>query len=1468
VARPAGAPDPRPTAPAGPANTASTAGRLDLTDLTATDIADILWLASAIRPPDTGRPPPEPGPPPDLPPVPEFDPTDIPARDEPARNSPPPDDIPASSPPAAPDEPAEPVPIAGLRLLPGAGKRASAVRPRDSLAYFRALRPLKRKVRAQRDDAIALDEVATAEQAAETGRWWPIVNPVKERWLDLTIVIDNSPSMQLWQSRITTFIGFLERVGAFRTIQLRLLETAKLDGGAQTLVLRGGTEDAPVRDPAEILDPSGRRAVLYLTDGVGDSWRPDVLFPVLARWGRTSALSIVHLLPQWLWRRGRLPLHKAHITTPAGLRPNSRWRVDLPDAWLEPDPSSLTPPGTVAVPVLELQPRWLRWWAGLLTGEHGAADGTVLLAAEHPEPQSPDAMSANERVRHFRSLASPPAQRLASLLAALPVRLDVAEVIRQHFVPEAGPEHLSELLIDLLYAPGLAEEGSSWDTKAFLFPEAVRELLLNGARRSETAGVVRVAAERFGSRIPVLGQIRDAIADPDNTPDPVLTHENSADVALESAVLRALSGPYLSRADRLRNAVLHEAAPASESIKKRSAVADAPTSGSENMTNAAERQNESSGTATTVHSAPEDHPARHGESALDTATTPMAHPSSTHTRFRDRQRDEPPPVWGNVPPRNPNFTGRDELLEQLSKRLTAGGTTAVLPSALHGMGGIGKTQMAVEYIYRHLQDYDLIWWIDAARTTQIRAGFSELARQLGLPVGSEALTAVSAVREALRTGRPIRRWLLVFDAADSPEAVRPFFPTNGPGEILITSRNPDWAGVARPLELAVFKRDESIELLGKRGPEIDRTEANQLAERLGDLPLAIEQAAAWRAVTGMPVPEYLRLFDESVAEILDTSTPSDYELSVAAAWNVSFDELRKRNPAAHQILHICAFFSPEPISRDLFNGAGRVSISPELDDALRDSIKVARAIRDINRYGLAKIDHGQNTIQLHRLVQLVLRNRVMAPQVQAQMRHGAHQLLASLDPNDPESSRHWPRYRELLPHAYASDIVDCDDSWVRQLVINIMRYLFQSGDHDEACQLAQRARQGFTDKLGPTNPQTLEVSSRLGLYLWALGRYKEAAELNQRTLALHREVSSEETEETLALQTNIVIDLRAQGDFAVATERSEEIYLKSKRLFGEDDPETLQAAFQHGLSLRLLGRYREAAALDAETLRRRTEVLGPDHLKTFSTNASLILDLREAGEYVRARVEQERVAAAFKARFGDDRPDSAFVTFHLAVAQRKHGDHNSALALSTAAFDQLRFMRGDDHPATMACALGHSIDLRHAGDLPGARKLGEETFERYRRILGENHPHTLGASVDLAVTLRLLGELDEARTLDERALEQLRAGIGPDHPYAIVTSINLASDLATLGHADRAFELGKDALERGTQVLGENHPTVLAAALNVGLDLRAMGRPEEAEPYVGPTVDRYRKVLGEAHPGTKAAVNAVRADCDIDPMMM
>lgn len=1348
-----------------------------------------------------------------------------------------------------------------------------------ALDFVRALRPLKRKVPSRRDDDAVLDEDATAEQAAHDELWLPVTKPATQRWLDLTLVVDTSPSMTLWQTQVNECISLFSQLGAFRATQVRLLDTGPpVNGSPRTPVLRGGTSATPIRSPTELVDPSGRRIILVLTDGMGQCWQQDLVSPLLAQWGRAMPTTVVNFLRQDVWERSGLALHRARLTVPTPMQPNRCWELELLDAWAgqDPDPADTAPEkiAPVPVPVLELAPRWMGWWARLVTGGHRVpATGPVLLAHSQPRSKWSDGRALNstydspsdtsQQVQQFLSVASPTARRLATLLATVPMSLPVARRVQAELVPESGPAHLAEVFCSGLLTPaeGTSSGGHARRETMIDFPDRVRALLASGAHRSETARVVRLVAEQTPDG--PWGHLPAVLADPDHTHMP----EHTADAAsyVEPTIMRALSGPYLPRAERLRHSTEQEETPMSLGTR----AEEISTATLSNVTHRANLVDAATGlsalpesTDSDVDAADEESAARAGSGVTD---APYSSPTpGLKAASQERKTDEPPPVWGNVPLRNPNFTGREELLDQLNRQLAPGGATAVLPAALHGMGGIGKTQMAVEYIYRHLADYDIIWWVQATQPAQIRAGLTELAQRLQLPGSAEANTAIPTVREALRIGEPSRKWLLVFDSAENPDVVRQFFPASEFGTILITSRNPNWANLARPLEIAVFQREESKELLNKRGQEIDGDDADRLAEKLGDLPLAIEQAAAWLAETGMPVHEYLRLFDEKLAEILSTSAPAGYEASVAAAWNVSFDELSTRNSAAHQLLQVCAFFAPDPIPRDLFTGVRGVTILPELDAALRDPMQLGKTIRDIRRYGLAKIDHRNNTLQLHRLVQLVLRNR-MTPQRRVTMHRGAHFLLANLDPNDPQPANQWPRYQSLLPHAYAADVIDSDDGWVRQLIINLMIFLYHWGDHEEACQLAQQAVETWTEKLGAKDPQTLRAAERLGFFLWTLGRYAEATERNQKTVEEHRAVSAE-SEETLIAEVAVATDLKGNGDFLAALELNEQIYQKAKALFGDDDVTTLFAAHDTVVSLGLAGQYRRGSSLAEDTLRRRVENLGPDNPDTISTHNAWILARREAGDYTWARQEQEVVAQRSGVLFGQDRAATLRRRHHLSVARRKSGEHAGALELSSAVLSLFRRRYGNDHPNVMACALANSIDLRHAEQLPAARQLGEETFERYRQVLGEHHPHTLSARLDLAVTLRLLGDTAEAHDLDKEVLRQFREGLGADHPHAIVSAINLASDLAALGDAKAALDLDIDAMERAQRVLGADHPTTLAVAMNHVLDLRSLGRAQEAETQYVDVLTRYRRVLGAEHPGTKKAQDGIRADCDIDPL--
>lgn len=837
-------------------------------------------------------------------------------------------------------------------------------------------------------------------------------------------------------------------------------------------------------------------------------------------------------------------------------------------------------------------------------------------------------------------------------------------------------------------------------------------------------------------------------------------------------------------------------------------------------------------------------------------------PVATPTRPADRL----PRVWGDVPQRNPDFTGREDLLELLHAQLQVARETAVLPQALHGMGGVGKSQIAIEYVHRHSSEYDLIWWVPSEQNGQILASLTKLAQRLGLDVGPEANTAVPAVREALSTGRiPYQNWLLVFDNAEAPKDVRAYFPTGGAGKILVTSRNPDWARGGRALEVDVFTREESVTFLINRNPDMTEHEADQLAEALGDLPLAIEQAAAWHATTGMSVRESLQLLANKRIELLDASPSPDYPVTVAAAWNVSLDKLRRDNEAALQLLQVCSFFAPEPISRDLFAGSPTAPITPELDATLSDTFRLSRAIRDIQRLALARIDHRANTLQIHRLIQMVLAAS-MDPEQQEIMRHGAHTLLANSNPQNPSRRDTWDRYHAIRPHVAVSRAVESADPRVQELVLGIVQFLYYWGDHAGSEALAQEAYEYRLRDRGEGDPHTLRLAKWLGWMRFVNGKYAEASELNRRTLRLYRETVGDDDEGTLDAMWVVAVDLRSTGDFAAALELDQRAFEAAKRAFGADDPATLIGANSLGVSLRLTGDFKGAAKLDEETHRRRAIVLGPDDEATLNSLNNYVIDLRESGQYLEARRRQEAVYERHLAAFDSDTPATLRAARSLAVARRKAGAHPEALKLAEITLEKYQRRYGDDFPDTIATAVNYAVDLRHAREFEKARELGEHILVRYRKLFGAAHAYTLSARTNLAIVLRLQGAPEEAYRHDREALEAMDATLGADHPVTLTCATNLASDLFALDDVQAAFERDTDTLARSERTLGVEHPSTLACSVNLALDLRGLGRTHEADRMLADTMTRLRRVLGERHPATLNALQSLRADCDIDPM--
>jgi tetratricopeptide (TPR) repeat protein len=824
-------------------------------------------------------------------------------------------------------------------------------------------------------------------------------------------------------------------------------------------------------------------------------------------------------------------------------------------------------------------------------------------------------------------------------------------------------------------------------------------------------------------------------------------------------------------------------------------------------------------------------------------------------------------VWGHVPQRNKNFTGRTDLLVELRMRLMEK-TTAVLPQAVYGLGGVGKTQLAMEYAYRYAHEYEAVWWVSADQPGLIRAGLAALAPRLGLTVPLDRTEdAVAAVLDALRRGDPYSQWLVVFDNADQPEDLKGLLP-QGPGHLLITSRNHRWQSRVDTVEVNVFTRAESLEFLERRVPGINRENADRLAEQLGDLPLALEQAGALQAESGMPVDEYLDLFARNASQVLAENLPADYPQTVATAWSVSRAEVERQSPGALELLRRCAFFGPEPIRRDLFSN-GRFALDKPMRDFLADGILLARATRELGRYALARIDNNANTLQIHRLIQLLIREE-LTPADADRMRHDVHLILTVADPGNPYESDNWPAYADLYGHVVASGVAHCEDTGSRQLFTNVVRYLYASGAFSVGLAEADHAIDHWTGESGPDDRHVLVMCGIKADLLWTTGRYQEAYQLRRSALERMQATLGPNHEETLSVLNGHGADLRARGEFRAALELDEESVRRHREVFAEH-PFTFYALNNLAVDYGLNSDYTHSLEQSDENYQARRIFYGrDDDLQVVLALGRLAQEQRQAGLYLQGRDTAERAYGlcrelVARGAINELHPSVLRIGRFLSVNRRKAGDFPAALETAQEVYDKYTRIFEPNHPDRLTAGINLGNALRAMNRTEEAIERIERTVSRYGEALGEDHPFTHGTVLNLALVRRQQGDIAAARELLERALAGLTASLGPGHHYTLTCVTNLATAVSEGGDVEAAARMGEDTLGQFRGVLGSNHPHTLVCATNFSLDLRQVGRESEADDLFADTIERYRKILGDNHPDVLAAVDGARLDFDFEP---
>ncbi|OPG01670.1 hypothetical protein B1R27_36030, partial [Streptomyces sp. GKU 895] len=516
----------------------------------------------------------------------------------------------------------------------------------------------------------------------------------------------------------------------------------------------------------------------------------------------------------------------------------------------------------------------------------------------------------------------------------------------------------------------------------------------------------------------------------------------------------------------------------------------------------------------------------------------------------------------NLPARNAAFTGRDSMLVHLREALASGQRVAV--QALHGRGGVGKTQLALEYAYRFAGEYEFAWWIASEDPTLIPDQLAQLAvRAAVAPAGTPPAAAVELLLAELGG---MSRWLLVFDNAEDPDALAPFLP-GGPGHVLITSRNPHWNAYAVPVDVDTLSRTESMALLRARGAHLTDADADDIAATLDDLPLALAQAAALlvRGLSAVGLKEELAA---NLVEVMAHNPPPGYPTGLAAQVRLTRSRLKTEHPGAAAVVDALALLAPEPFPLATCAGHLPGRTSAPLAETMGSRLAAGSAVEAIARHGLARVQDG--TLQLHRLTQDMLAGQMTVQE------HGlavadAEALLAAANPGDPADPRWWPAWQFLLPHALALDPTQLTTSRGRRAVRQACWYLMDRGqarlarerlqglhdaclqqlgpDHDDTLDAAQylarayddtqdheRARALDEDSLnrhqrlhGDAHPNTLDSAHNLAIRLWALGRHEEALAMDEKTLETLRRVSGEEHPDTLQTASSLALDRGGGG---------------------------------------------------------------------------------------------------------------------------------------------------------------------------------------------------------------------------------------------------------------------------------------------------------------------------------------------------
>ncbi|MBI4671467.1 MAG: tetratricopeptide repeat protein [Chloroflexi bacterium] len=608
-----------------------------------------------------------------------------------------------------------------------------------------------------------------------------------------------------------------------------------------------------------------------------------------------------------------------------------------------------------------------------------------------------------------------------------------------------------------------------------------------------------------------------------------------------------------------------------------------------------------------------------------------------------------PRIW-NVPHnRNPHFVGRTHELNALRQTFGVGGLASLaeragvahppgwaplgrdqvvaLTQTIAGLGGIGKTSLAVEYCFHFQQHYDVVWWLHAEEPATLASDYAALAVKLEPRFATEPNqpALIEWTREWLRQNA---RWLLVFDNANAPEEIRAYLAAGSNGHILITSRHPAWDDVGATVALPLLPRAESVHLLTTATYDADEKDADALASALGDFPLALEHARAYVRQTSISVAQYLTLFQMRRADLWrDVTQPLNYHSTILTTWDLALQEITAQTPAAADLLNLCAFFAPDDIPLDVIRkGSNRL---PELGALLAGNVKretstgdvkgetstreidelvLNNAIAALRHYSL--VERKQENLFVHRLVQAVTRDRL-----------------------DDAARKQWADAAvRVVDDAFPGDAILTDvESW--KTCARLLQHGLAAAEYAEQANVAPE--------------QTAWLLNQMGLYLNGRAQYAAAKELFERALAMCEKTFGVEHEYVAATVNNLSGVMWDLGDLHGAKAYLERALALDEKRFGPDHHNVASDVNNLGTVLQDLGDLRGAKAYLERALAIDEKQFGPDHPNVARDVNNLGMLMKEMGDKDAARQYLERALRILQKVLGDEHPNTRTVKRNL-----------------------------------------------------------------------------------------------------------------------------------------------------------------------------------------------------------------------------